>query len=199
MMMGDRDAPRAASDRRRRLVASSIVGVVGLMLGLSFASVPLYRMFCQATGFGGTTQRVQASVAPEGKRSLTVRFDANVAPGLPWSFEPEIPSVTLRTGRTATVFFHVKNNSDKVTVAHAIYNVTPDVVGEYFDKINCFCFTDQTLGPHESADMPVVFFLNPALEEEESMAAVDTLSLSYTFYAPKGGTVAAAAPVRAPL
>lgn len=197
--MRDRDPLRAASDRRRTLVASSIVGVVGLMLGLSFASVPLYRAFCQATGFGGTTQRAQASVVPEGKRSLTVRFDANVAPGLPWSFEPETPSVTLRTGRTATVFFHVENKSDQTTVAHAIFNVTPGVVGEYFDKINCFCFTDQTLGPHEAADMPVVFFLNPALEEDESMAAVDTLSLSYTFYAPKSGAVAAASPGKAPL
>ena len=118
---------------------------------------------------------------------MTVRFDANVAPGLPWSFEPETPSVVLQTGTTATVYFKVTNNRrTRRAVGNAVYNVTPDVVGEYFDKIACFCFSEQKLAPHESAEMPVVFFLNPALERTRPWRAVDTVTLSYTFYAPKG-------------
>ncbi len=182
----------AASKRRRTLIASSVVGGAALMLGLSFAAVPLYKSFCAETGFGGTTQRADAGVATEGKRILTVRFDANVAAGLPWSFEPETPSVSVRTGKTATVYFHVKNYSDKETVGRAAYNVTPTQLGEYFDKISCFCFTDQKLGPGESADLPVVFFLNPALEDEQTLAAMDTVTLSYTFFAPKDGSAAVA-------
>ena len=175
----------SAHRRRRNLIASSVVAAVGLALAMSFASVPLYRAFCQATGFSGTTQVAARGSATTGSRVLTVRFDANVAPGLPWSFVPETPSVTVRDGVTATVYFHVRNNSDHATVANARYNVTPEVVGPYFDKIACFCFTEQALGPREEMDMPVVFFLNTALETDETMAAVDTLTLSYTFFAPK--------------
>ena len=191
------DDPSLARHRRQRnLIASSVVGVVALSLGMSFAAVPLYRKFCQATGFGGTTQVAEGAAATMGKRSLQVRFDANVAPGLPWRFEPETPSVVVRTGQTATVFFKVTNNSDRPTVAEARYNVTPNVAGVFFDKITCFCFNQQRLEPHETVDMPVVFFLNPALETDESMRAVDTLVLSYTFFAPPGGNrpVAEAAP-----
>jgi cytochrome c oxidase assembly protein subunit 11 len=180
------DQSSAAYRRRRTIVASSAVLLVSLSLGMSFAAVPLYRMFCQATGFAGTTQVADKGSATKGHRTLTVRFDANVAPGLPWSFEPETPSIALRTGTTATVYFHVTNNSDKPSSGNAIYNVAPEVVGEYFDKIACFCFSQQTLGPRESLDMPVVFFLNPALEADETMRAVDTVTLSYTFFAPKG-------------
>ena len=186
-MMDDR-YPRSYR-RRRSLIAGGVVGTVAVMLGLSFAAVPLYRSFCAATGFGGTPQRSEAAQAREGARSLTVRFDANVAPGLPWSFAPETASIALRTGKTATVFFHVKNLSDKETIASAAYNVTPEVVGEYFDKIACFCFSEQRLAPGEAVDMPVVFFLDPALERDRTMAAVDTVTLSYTFFAPKTGAV----------
>ncbi len=183
----------AASRRRRNLIAGGAAGVVAAMLALSFAAVPLYKRFCAATGFGGTTQRVEASaVAGQGKRTLTVQFDANVGPGLPWSFAPETSQVVLRTGKTATVYFRVRNTSDRPTVARAAYNVAPTVLGEYFDKISCFCFTDQRLGPHEEAEMPVVFFLNPALEDDETADAIDTVTLSYTFFVPKDGSVAAA-------
>jgi cytochrome c oxidase assembly protein subunit 11 len=114
---------------------------------------------------------------------LRVGFDANVAPGLDWSFEPETDAIRLRTGKTATVFFRVRNRSDKEVVARAVYNVMPEVSGGYFDKISCFCFTEQHLGPHESAEWPVVFFLDPQLETDESMARVDSITLSYTLYA----------------
>lgn len=186
------DPALLAYRRRRTLIASGTVAMVAVATGMAFASVPLYRLFCQATGYGGTTQVAEGAAAKTGARSLTVRFDANVASGLPWSFEPETPSVTVRSGQTATVYFHVKNRSDRETLADARYNVTPDVVGPYFDKINCFCFTTQHLGPREEADMPVVFFLNPALEEDETMNAVDTVTLSYTFFAQKGSPAAQA-------
>lgn len=155
------------------------------MLALSFAAVPLYRMFCAATGYGGTTQAAKTAPDHQGLRQLVVRFDANVAPGLPWSFEPEIPQIRLRTGKTATVFFKVANLSDHPVAARASYNVGPDAAGAYFDKLNCFCFSEQTLGPREAAELPVVFFLDPALEQDETMRGVDAVTLSYTFFAAK--------------
>jgi cytochrome c oxidase assembly protein subunit 11 len=114
---------------------------------------------------------------------IRVAFDTNVAPGLAWSFEPETDSVVLRTGKTATVFFRARNQSDQPTAANATFNVTPEVSGAWFDKIQCFCFKEQHLGPHESAEWPVVFFLDPKLETDESMAKVDSITLSYTLFA----------------
>ncbi len=180
--MGDK-APLA--NRSRRLPAIVMIGVAGLMLGLSFAAVPLYRMFCAMTGYGGTTQRVVAAPAAPGERTLTVRFDSNVAGGLPWAFEPETRQVTLRTGETKTVFYRVTNLTDRAISATAAYNVTPDQAGGYFDKLSCFCFAEQTLGPKETAEWPVVFFLDPALEKDEAMKRVDQLTLSYTFFESK--------------
>ena len=178
--------PRPESfPRRQRIVAFCAAAGVMLSLGMSFAAVPLYRVFCQATGFGGTTQRAEAAPTRLGQRSLAVRFDGNVAPGLPWSFAPDTPQVTLRTGDTATVYFTVTNRSDRATVGEAQFNVTPDVAGLYFVKIACFCFSQQTLKPHETAEWPVVFYLDPKLEADETMARIDTLTLSYTFFAPK--------------
>ena len=171
--------------RSRRLPAIITVGVAGLMLGLSFAAVPLYRMFCAMTGYGGTTQRVYAAPAAPGERTLTVRFDSNVAGGLPWAFEPETRQITLRTGETRTVFYRVTNLTDRALSATASYNVTPDQAGGYFDKLSCFCFSEQTLGPKETAEWPVVFFLDPALEKDEAMKRVDQLTLSYTFFESK--------------
>jgi cytochrome c oxidase assembly protein subunit 11 len=113
---------------------------------------------------------------------IRVRFDANVAPGLPWTVEPETSSVTVRTGATATVYFKFRSQVARETAANAVYNVTPDVSGAYFDKIACFCFTEQHLGPGESAELPVVFFLDPKLEDDATMKDVDELTLSYTLY-----------------
>lgn len=174
-----------AANRNRRLLAVVTIGVAGLMLGLSFAAVPLYRMFCAMTGYGGTTQRVVAAPAAPGERTLTVRFDSNVAGGLQWRFEPETKHVALRTGETKTVFYRVTNLTDRAISATAAYNVTPDQAGGYFDKLSCFCFSEQTLGPRETAEWPVVFFLDPALEKDEAMKQVDQLTLSYTFFESK--------------
>lgn len=175
---------------RNRITVIASVAVVAGMTGLSFAAVPLYKMFCQVTGYGGTTQRAEHAPTIRGQRVLNVRFDANVAPGLPWTFKPEQASVDVRTGETATVFFHVKNNSSKPIAAQAAYNVSPDQSGSYFNKISCFCFSEQKLGPGESAELPVVFYLDPALEKDETMRDVGGLTLSYTFFASKDSTPA---------
>jgi cytochrome c oxidase assembly protein subunit 11 len=171
--------------RRHQRVALIFSGIVACMVGLSFAAVPLYRLFCAATGYGGTTQVAHVAPSAPGKRVLTVRFDANVAPGLPWQFAPETPSVSLRTGETKTVFYKVTNSADRPISATAAYNVSPDQAGGYFDKLACFCFSEQTLEAHETAEWPVVFFLDPALEQDETMRHVGAVTLSYTFFASK--------------
>ena len=171
--------------RRHQRVALIFSGIVACMVGLSFAAVPLYRLFCAATGYGGTTQVAHVAPSAPGKRVLIVRFDANVAPGLPWQFEPETPSVSLRTGETKTVFYKVTNSADRPVSATAAYNVSPDQAGSYFDKLACFCFSEQTLQAHETAEWPVVFFLDPALEQDETMKGVGAITLSYTFFASK--------------
>ena len=177
--------------------AAAALAVFG-MLGMSFAAVPLYRMFCSATGYEGTPQIAGSATDLRGKRVLRVRFDANIGGGLPWDFEPEQPNIDLRTGQTATVFFKVTNRAAHKVTAHAVYNVGPGSIGGYFDKISCFCFTDQTLEAHESVEMPVVFYLDPALEHDESMKDVEEVWLSYTFYPAKGAdaTADAAGPAK---
>jgi cytochrome c oxidase assembly protein subunit 11 len=170
---------------RNRIIVLAVMATVAGMTGLSFAAVPLYKIFCQTTGYGGTTQRAEQAPTTRGKRVLNVRFDTNVAPGLPWTFQPEQASIDLRTGDTATVFFRVKNNSNQPTAAVASYNVSPDQSGSYFNKISCFCFSEQKLGPGESAELPVVFYLDPSLETDETMRDVGGLTLSYTYFASK--------------
>ena len=176
-------APCGDLARRNRRFALAGAAFVVAMLGLAYAAVPFYAAFCLATGYGGTPQITKANADAEGRRTLRVAFDTNVAPGLAWSFEPETDSVVVRTGRTATVFFRARNLSDQPTVANATFNVTPEVSGAWFDKIQCFCFNEQHLGPHESAEWPVVFFLDPKLETDELMAKVDSITLSYTLFA----------------
>jgi cytochrome c oxidase assembly protein subunit 11 len=175
----------AQSRRRHRFTALAVFSVFVLMIGASYAAVPLYRVFCRATGFGGTPQVATAGSATTGARTLAVRFDANVAPGLPWAFEPETPEMSVKTGTTKTVYFRVRNLAGRDTAANAQYNISPDVGGFYFNKIACFCFSEQHLGPNEVAELPVVFFLDPALEKDPTMNGVDTLTLSYTFFAAK--------------
>ena len=193
---GDRDG-RTVSVGGRAGRNNRLIGVGGLtmavaMIGLTYAAAPFYSAFCRATGYEGTPQVVKANTDAEGRRILRVAFDTNVAPGLDWSFEPESESVRLRTGKTVTVFFRARNLTDKPAVARATFNVSPEVSGEYFDKISCFCFTEQHLGPHESAEWPVVFFLDPSLETDESMARVDSITLSYTLFAPPSERLAPA-------
>ncbi len=171
--------------RRNGRVAVIVVGVVAGMVGLSYASVPLYEMFCRMTGYGGVPQIAAQPSQTRGDKVMTVRFDANVASDLPWSFEPEVPSIKLRTGETATIFYKVKNKSNHETIGLAAYNVAPERAGMFFNKISCFCFSEQRLGPGETMDMPVVFFLDPAVEKDEIMKQQDQVTLSYTFYASK--------------
>jgi cytochrome c oxidase assembly protein subunit 11 len=168
----------------RNLKIGLVVGAAALaMVGASYAAVPLYFAFCRATGYGGTTQIAKGDAALKGERTFVVRFDANVAPGLDWTFEPEVESIKLRTGVTATVFFKAHNRSDKPTASTAVFNVSPEVSGAWFDKISCFCFTEQHLGPHETAEYPVVFFLDPKLEKDWSMNGIEDITLSYTLFA----------------
>jgi len=177
------NAPHGDLARRNRQFALGGVAFGVGMLALAYAAVPFYSAFCRATGYGGTPQTAKADARTEGRRMLRVAFDTNVAPGLAWSFEPETDSVVVRTGKTATVFFRARNLSDRPTAANATFNVTPEVSGGWFNKIQCFCFSEQHLGPHESAEWPVVFFLDPKLETDESMARVDSITLSYTLFA----------------
>jgi cytochrome c oxidase assembly protein subunit 11 len=181
-----------AGNRRIALIAA---GTALAMVGAAYAAVPAYSAFCRATGFGGTSQVAAGNSAVKGERSLTVRFDANVAPGLDWTFEPETAAMKLRTGQTATVFFRVRNRSSHETAAIAAYNVAPEISGAWFDKISCFCFTEQRLGPGESAELPVVFFLDPRLERAHEMDGIAEVTLSYTlFKTPETGKPLALAP-----
>ncbi len=168
--------------RRDILVAASCGVFVAVMVGASYAAVPFYNWFCRVTGFNGTTQ--VATVAPSQilDRKITVRFDANVGGGLPWKFAPERTSIDLRLGEVVTVLYDVVNESARETMGQAGYNVTPLTVGAYFQKINCFCFTEQTLKAGEHREMPVVFYVDPALAKDADGADLDTITLSYTFY-----------------
>ena len=163
---------------------AGIMAIVGLvMLGLAFASVPLYRVFCQVTGYGGTTQRAEvapgASVA-EGQ--IGVRFDANTNAALPWKFEPEQERVSVVPGAQTKIFYRATNLVARPTTGQAVFNVTPTAVGKYFSKIECFCFTEQTLKGGQTADMPVVFFVDPKVREDPDTKDVHEITLSYTFY-----------------
>ncbi|TLG78017.1 cytochrome c oxidase assembly protein [Methylocystis sp. B8] len=176
-------APR--SRNRPRLIAAALIVGATAMLALSFASVPLYRAFCAATGFGGTPKTDAAGPTARGERVLTVRFDANVARDLPWRFEPEVAKISLRTGETKTIYYKVANLSDHETSGQAAYNVTPGQAGAFFVKVACFCFEEKRLGPREAEEWPVVFYLDPALEREEGMRGVREITLSYSFFATK--------------
>jgi len=168
----------------RDAAVAAICGlVVVLMVGASFAAVPFYNWFCRATGFNGTTQ--VSTAAPSGaplKRTIAVRFDSNVAGGLPWKFEPEQNEIEIRIGEVVTVYYTVTNQSARTTTGQAAYNVAPLTVGAYFQKINCFCFTEQTMAPGETRQMPVVFYVDPALTADSDNDGLNTITLSYTFY-----------------
>jgi cytochrome c oxidase assembly protein subunit 11 len=185
--------------RRRKVGTAIVLGtLVAGMIGLSFAAVPLYRLFCQATGFEGTTQRAAAAPARVASRVITVRFNADTDPGLPWSFAPEQTAIRLKVGEQAMAFYRARNNAHESVIGQAVYNVTPLKAGLYFDKIQCFCFSAQRLGPGENADMPVVFFVNPDMLADRNMDDVDTITLSYTFYRDKDAEVPNATAAAAP-
>ncbi len=168
--------------KSNRLVAGGLVAFVAFMIGLSFASVPLYRMFCAATGFAGTPQRAASAPGQVFSETLTVRFDANVSPSLAWSFEAVQPELTVHVGETKLAFFRAVNHSKETVTGSAVFNVSPDLMGQYFTKIQCFCFTEQTLKPGESAELPVSFFIDPAVLGDRDAKTVRDMTLSYTFY-----------------
>lgn len=168
-------------DRNNR--TALIMAIVGLaMLGLAFASVPLYRAFCQATGYGGTVQRANAAPGAVAGKLVSVRFDGNVSAGLPWRFEPGQESVRVAPGARTRIYYRATNLVARPTTGQAVFNVSPAQAGKYFSKIECFCFTDQTLKGGQSVDMPVVFFVDPKVRDDPDTKDIDEITLSYTFY-----------------
>ncbi|HUN96257.1 MAG TPA: cytochrome c oxidase assembly protein [Bradyrhizobium sp.] len=166
--------------RNLNVLVPCFIGLA-IMCGLVAYSPELYRAFCGATGYGGTTQRAYTDPTTTSQQTVTVAFDANVAPGLPWRFEPEQRSVTVHLGEQKLALFSAENLSDKTTVGHATFNVTPPTSGIYFNKIQCFCFNEERLDPHQKVDMPVVFYVDSAFAKDSDMDHVDTITLSYTF------------------
>jgi cytochrome c oxidase assembly protein subunit 11 len=164
------------------IVAAACGVFVAAMVGASFASVPLYNWFCRTTGFAGTTQVAETAPGHVLGRSLTIRFDSNVAPSLPWRFKPEQNEINVRIGEVATVHYKVVNLAAREVAAQASYNVSPPTVGAYFTKINCFCFTEQTMKPGETREMTVVFYVDPAIVDDHDQDSLNTITLSYTFY-----------------
>jgi cytochrome c oxidase assembly protein Cox11 len=171
--------PVSARDLR---IALACFGIVGAMAALVAFSLPLYRAFCEATGLGGTVRRAQSDTASVAERTVTVRFNADVAPGLPWRFGPNQRSVTVRLGEQVLVSFWAENLSDQPIIGHATYNVTPELAGQYFNKIQCFCFSEERLGPHQRVDMPVTFFVDPAMLQDRDVGGLPDITLSYTFF-----------------
>jgi cytochrome c oxidase assembly protein subunit 11 len=182
--MVDATAPFQSNvpSRRNKRLALVLGGLAVGMVGLAFASVPLYQLFCQVTGFGGTTQ--VASDNPKGviAREMKVRFDVNIDHALDWTVTPAA-SITDQIGRVDTVNYIATNHSDKPVTGQAIFNVVPEKAGIYFNKIECFCFTEQTLQPGETVEMPIVFFVDPDLDENRELDTIKEITLSYTFYA----------------
>ena len=162
-------------------LAMMLGGVVCGMIGLAFASVPLYQLFCQVTGFGGTTQVAESAPETLGERTIKVRFNADISADLPWRFQPEVREVALRVGEQGLVFYNATSLGAEPTWGTATFNVTPLSAGQYFNKIECFCFTEQRLDPGESMDMGVSFFVDPAIEQDPQTAKIETITLSYTF------------------
>jgi cytochrome c oxidase assembly protein subunit 11 len=167
------------------LIAVCCLTFVASMVGAAYASVPLYSLFCKVTGFGGTTQVAEAAPAGTIDRSFEVRFDSNINSALPWTFEPEQRSVSVKAGEVKTIYYKITNLSNETTYASAAYNVAPQETGAFFSKIQCFCFTSQSLAPGESRELPVVFFVDPAIDKVDYLKSVKTITLSYTYYPAK--------------
>ena len=182
-MSGPVNAPQKNRNAR---TAWTMAAVVGGMLGLAYASAPLYDLFCRTTGFGGTPRVAQdAGDRPMLARSVEVRFDSNVDPNLPWRFEPVQRSVRVRLGEEILVHYRATNVSQRPIVGTAAYNITPEPAGPWFNKVQCFCFTEQLLQPGQSIDMPVIFFVDPEMDKDRRYDNVRTITLSYTFYESK--------------
>ena len=179
--------PKGNGNESNKATALHVAAAVAFVFGASYASVPLYKIFCQVTGFGGTTQRVEeaaavAVVPVDGAKIIRIDFASNVHSSMPWKFKPTQQSVKVVPGETALAFYTVTNPSDKVITGVATYNVYPPKAGLYFNKIQCFCFEEQRLGPKEEIDMPVFFYIDPEIVDDPSMKNVNNIMLSYTFF-----------------
>jgi cytochrome c oxidase assembly protein subunit 11 len=174
-----RVTPNASKNRRVALIAA-VIGVG--MVGASYAAVPFYKAFCQATGFGGTTQRATKAPDKATDKFITIRFDANTSSGLPWEFHARQTMIKVKIGEQNLAYYDAKNIGSNVFTGSAVYNVTPPVAGQYFDKIQCFCFTKHTLKPGEHDEFPVSFFVDPAILDSPDGRGIDEITLSYTFY-----------------
>lgn len=193
------DTTRAEAMRRRnRRMGYGIAAVAAGMVGVSFAAVPLYDLFCRVTGYNGTVQR--GELAPGATdRTITVRFAAQTDRSLPWNFRAEQPAMTIRLGEEGLAFYSADNRAETPVTGISVYNVTPEKVGRYFHKVACFCFDEQTLAPGQRADMPVTFWVDPRIAEDPNTREVTTITLSYTFYrtledAQRAGALASAGP-----
>ena len=168
---------------RRDMVVAACCGVfVAMMVGAAYAAVPFYDWFCRTTGFGGTTQVSEKAPDFMLDRTVKVRFDSNVSPGLPWKFKPDQNEITVRIGEVVTAHYKVINQAARATAGQASYNVTPPTVGGYFNKINCFCFTEQRFQPGETREMAVVFYVDPSIVKDHEHDGLNSITLSYTFY-----------------
>ena len=176
------DEKQAKLNRSNATVAVACLAFFVCMIGAAYASVPLYRLFCQVTGYGGTTQRVEQYSDKILDQTIKVRFDANTAHGLPWDFKPVQREVSVRIGETTIVHYEARNQFDQPTFGRASFNVAPARAGAYFNKVECFCFTDTTLQPGEDMEMPVLFFVDPEIVNDPDLKDVKTITLSYTFF-----------------
>ncbi|HEY8195138.1 MAG TPA: cytochrome c oxidase assembly protein [Hyphomicrobium sp.] len=187
------EKPENTSRNNRRTVFACLAALA-VMGAITAASPLLYSIFCKATGYGGTTQRVERNTDKVLNRVITVRFDANVSPQLAWKFEPDVPTMNVKVGETNLAFFRATNTSDKPLTGQAAFNVTPEVFGSYFKKIECFCFKEQTLQPHQTVEMPVTFFIDPKMVDDESTNQLSTVALSYVFFPVENPAVANTTP-----
>lgn len=183
--------PPTAAARRNLVVAIVCASVFGGMVGAAYAAVPLYKAFCQLTGFNGSTRRATAASDQVMDRTLQVRFDTNIR-DLPWTFTAERTTQTVKIGETGLAYFKVTNNSDKPVTGHAVYNVVPEQAGPYFQKLECFCFSDQTIAPGKTVEFPVVYFVDPKYANDMDTRNKGEVTLSYTFYPAAGAKEAQA-------
>jgi cytochrome c oxidase assembly protein subunit 11 len=190
--------------RRNAVVAGAVVAVIFGMVGMSFAAIPLYRLFCAATGYAGTPSIGLAAAPGSSGQTIRVRFNADTNPGLPWTFAPDQLEVSLNLGDEQVAFYHATNLSGRPVTGMALYNVTPEKVGKYFHKTACFCFNKQTLSANQSMEFPVSFWVDPAIRNDPNTADVKVITLSYTFFrslddAEKSGALARAGPHVGPM